>query len=188
VTNQYVSEGVSGGLLTLLLFLGILVFSFRGVGRLLVQAGQGSDRQKHLWIAWGLGVVIFVHASAFVAVSYFGQIIMLWYLALAMVGSLAPRRTRMSRIGLPSLRYQVVPVSSSLAVPVRRLPAPPRRMVLSRVPSSPVSSIGERVELRRLNDRLESLEGVIERLAAAMENQNDLRTPKVDDRSEQAGE
>jgi hypothetical protein len=86
VTNQYVLEGVRGGALGLALFLAIMVLAFREVGRL-VRAYEG-DRTK-LVAAWSLGVCLAVQAVAFIAVSYFGQITMLWYLAVAMPVSLA---------------------------------------------------------------------------------------------------
>ena len=44
----------------------------------------------------GLGVGLFVHCMNYIAVSYFGQIEMLWYLQLAIITSLAssyPART-----------------------------------------------------------------------------------------------
>lgn len=86
LTNQYVLEAVRGGLLTLILFVLIMVFAFRDVGRLCRSAGH--DRST-LACAWALGVSLCVHASSFIAVSYFGQITVLWYLSLAMPISLA---------------------------------------------------------------------------------------------------
>lgn len=91
LTNQYVLEGVRGGLLTLCLFVLLIVLAFRNIGALLRVRGQSSEKQV---LAWSLGVALFVHVVSFMAVSYFGQIIVLWYLTLAMIASLTNARIR----------------------------------------------------------------------------------------------
>jgi len=82
ITNQYVLEGIRGGLLTLALFLLSIAIAFREVGRM-VRLNSGN-RWKAIF-AWACGVSLFVHATAYFAVSYFGQIIMIWYLLLAVI-------------------------------------------------------------------------------------------------------
>jgi hypothetical protein len=89
VTNQYVLEGVRGGLLTLSLFLIMLGLAFQGLGQRL-QRVEHAPAQRAM--VWGLGVALFMHAMNFVAVSYFGQIIMLFYLILGVAGALTPAR------------------------------------------------------------------------------------------------
>jgi hypothetical protein len=90
VTNQYVLEGVRGGVWTLVLFLVVIALAFGSVGRL----WRSVDRdQAKLAMSWALGVALFIHCMTFLAVSYFGQIILVWYLLLAMIGSLSPVRT-----------------------------------------------------------------------------------------------
>lgn len=44
---------------------------------------------KQQWLAWCIFVAISGHCISFMGVSYFGQIRMLWYLMLAIVGYLA---------------------------------------------------------------------------------------------------
>ncbi|MHC4416213.1 MAG: hypothetical protein ACYS0G_13105 [Planctomycetota bacterium] len=113
ITNQYVLQGVQGGLLTLAIFLAIIAVAFHGVG----QIGRRADRRRyrlvqsakragghaletiptsaaHVAMAWALGVALFVHCVAFIGVSYFGQVILVWYLALGFIGSLTPPRRR----------------------------------------------------------------------------------------------
>jgi hypothetical protein len=85
--NMYVNEAVRGGLVTLLLFVAVLVMAFRGVGKILAESKD--DRGRYLF-AWALGVALFAHCMMFIAVSYFGQIIVVWYLLLAAIASLAP--------------------------------------------------------------------------------------------------
>lgn len=85
VTNHYILEGVRGGLITLALFVVQIGFAFAAIGHL---RAATADRRADEAMTWGMGVSLFVHVVAFVAVSYFGQIIVLWYMLLAMAGSL----------------------------------------------------------------------------------------------------
>ncbi len=87
VTNQYVAEGVNGGLITLLLFLTLIVYASVGVARAWrVRGLPSSDRL----MAWMLFTSIMMHCVAFLAVSYFGQSSYLWYIALGLAGCAAP--------------------------------------------------------------------------------------------------
>ena len=86
ITNQYILEGLGGGLTTLVLFVTIIVLSFKKVG---ILWRQWSDDQYRLALCWALGVSLFVHCMQFLGVSYFGQIYMVWYLLLAMIASIA---------------------------------------------------------------------------------------------------
>jgi hypothetical protein len=84
ITNQYIVEGVHGGLLTMILFIWILVTGFRSIGQGLRSADDGSHTQK---VIWALGAALFAHAATFMSVSYFDQIIVAWYLLLAMISA-----------------------------------------------------------------------------------------------------
>ncbi len=100
--NMYINEAVRGGFVTLVLFVLVLVLAFQGVGRLL--AASVGNRVQYLF-AWALGVALFTHCMMFIAVSYFGQIIVVWYLLLATIGSLTPVFRAESTVAL-SLRGQ----------------------------------------------------------------------------------
>lgn len=84
VTNQFVLEGVRAGFAGLGLFVAAIVIAFRNVG-MLWRAVQ-HDRLRTA-TAWALGVTLFVHCMNFMAVSYFGQIIVVWYLLLGIIGN-----------------------------------------------------------------------------------------------------
>jgi hypothetical protein len=85
--NMYVNEAVRGGFLTLILFVIILALAFQEVGRLLSTL---ENNKADYYLAWALGVSLFTHCMIFIAVSYFGQIIVVWYLLLASIASLTP--------------------------------------------------------------------------------------------------
>jgi hypothetical protein len=120
-TNQYVVEGLNGGLLTLIAFLLILVFAFGNVGRSLKAAATTHGRDRE-WICWCAGVAIFVHAVTFFGVSYFGQMTVIFYLQLSLVSCVyvfAMRDARRQRGRVPSRRAHMRQSHPSAAHPTR---------------------------------------------------------------------
>ena len=105
VTNQYILEGLRGGLLGLLCFVAVFVCAFSFVGRTLrTHSDTGS-----LWIAWLIGVILATHCIVFLAVSYFGQMTYLLYMQLAFAGSLLSLRLdRRESLSPVSNRFQFV--------------------------------------------------------------------------------
>ena len=84
ITNEYISQGVRGGLLTMVLFIAVIVVCFKIVGRL--QAYKDlpiADRR----CAWALGAALFAHVLSYLSVSYFDQNLVTWYLLLAMISA-----------------------------------------------------------------------------------------------------
>ncbi|MFH1371551.1 MAG: hypothetical protein ABII09_09745 [Planctomycetota bacterium] len=89
ITNQYIFEGVRGGFLTLALFLVIIALGFQGVGRLW---RRHAGEPFKLALSWALGVSLFVSCVQFIGVSYTGgAILIVWFLPLAIIGSLSPQ-------------------------------------------------------------------------------------------------
>ncbi len=84
ITNQYILEGVRGGFVTLVLFLVMIYMALRTFLRLSLQ----YQEHKQQFLAWCLFVTMLGHCVAFLGVSYFGQIMMWWYMTLAIVGFL----------------------------------------------------------------------------------------------------
>jgi len=94
ITNQYVLEGIRGGLPTLLSLVGLLCMAFWTVGWSVRHAIARKDwtapeRRRAALLAWSLGVCLAVHSVAFMGVSYFGQLQSIFFLQLAMIPSLA---------------------------------------------------------------------------------------------------
>lgn len=88
ITNQYIIEGVTGGFITMLIFILILAYavSLTGKASLIPQTAQNK------WICWATCVSILGHSVSFFGVSYFGQITMLLYLQFACVSFISERR------------------------------------------------------------------------------------------------
>lgn len=85
VTNQFVAEGVAGGLARCLMFVWIVWLGFAGVSRSLRLPEAGRFYQL---TSWALGTALFMHCMNFIAVTYFEQIVVLWQMTLAAIGSL----------------------------------------------------------------------------------------------------
>ncbi len=69
VTNQYVLEGVRGGMLTLALFVAFLIAAFVYLSRSI----RNVQSSEYRLVLWACGAVLFTHCLNFIAVSYFGQ-------------------------------------------------------------------------------------------------------------------
>ena len=112
ITNQYVYEATRGGMLTLCFFVAEIFFAFKALG--LIWRTFEDDRPR-LAMAWGVGVSLFVHCCSFIAVSYFGQMVIGWYLTIALIGSvygvyLDGTEGAREAGEKPSLRLAVAPV------------------------------------------------------------------------------
>lgn len=84
VTNQYILEGVRGGITPLLFFIIIISKCFQFVGKAI--AKQTNIQYQKL--IWGLGVVLLIHAITFLSISYYDQMVIFYYLLIAMISSL----------------------------------------------------------------------------------------------------
>jgi hypothetical protein len=85
ITNQFISEGIGGGLLRLSLFIAIIAYSFRAIGRP-IQATENQSVSIRI-LLWSMGVALLCHVASFMSVSYFSQIEVLWYMLLAMISA-----------------------------------------------------------------------------------------------------
>ncbi len=83
--NQYVSICDSSGLLPFLLFLAIIVYGFKYLGKAR-KAAETKERQVFLW---ALGSALFANVVAFVGISYTDQIQVIWYGLLAAISAVA---------------------------------------------------------------------------------------------------
>jgi|SRR5271157_419691 len=87
LTNEYVRQGVDGGLLTMVLFVAVIVFCFRGIGRALKIVENGPLPAGIT--VWSLGSALVAHLLSFFSVAYFDQMILFWFMLLAMISTLS---------------------------------------------------------------------------------------------------
>lgn len=117
VTNAYILDGANGGLLTMFLFIAIIAFSFKAIGRT-VRIGDGHEAEKDVRFIWAMGAALFAHAVTFISVSYFDQNFINWYLLLAMISTCAGPSLLVSRQGFfENLRLRESGADSSVSDP-----------------------------------------------------------------------
>jgi hypothetical protein len=85
VANTYCIVAKHGGMLAVILFVRLLAAGFREVGLARREAENDVPTQILLW---AFGACLFGHLVTFLGTSYFDQISVLWYVTLAMIGSL----------------------------------------------------------------------------------------------------
>ncbi len=120
-TNQYVVEGVNGGLVTLVLFILVLRVSFvqLRLSRIAYER-LGGPRSGRAQLAWGCSVSLAAHCVSFVSVSYFGQMYQFFVFFVAMVpamssfsqGRRASSRVQRSTAKSPDRRRQDMPAKA----------------------------------------------------------------------------
>jgi hypothetical protein len=86
ITNQFIAEGIRGGLISVVLFIWLITRCFKAVGL----ASRNEDRfsQSERIMMWSIGCALLGHVTSFFSVSYFDQIIIFWYLVIAMTATL----------------------------------------------------------------------------------------------------
>ena len=86
VTNQYILEGVRGGIWGMALFVTVIILAFRAVGKSLASE---PNRGGQFWVKWAVGASLFTHCMSFIGVSYFGQTTVSWFLSLALAATIS---------------------------------------------------------------------------------------------------
>ena len=84
--NQFVDTAVTGGLVTLVLFIGILTRGFRTIG-IARKASESDPSAEHR--LWALGACLFSNVVAFFGITYFDQTQVVWFALLAMISAAA---------------------------------------------------------------------------------------------------
>lgn len=101
ITNHFVMVGVNGGLISLILFIFIIIYCFKIIGVSLQLMKNVVIDEK--MILWTLGVAVFAHIISFMSVSYFDQIIVFWYMLLAVIASLTTFNSLVKKPGSDTL-------------------------------------------------------------------------------------
>lgn len=85
ITNQFISEGVNGGLLAMILFIWLIVRCFKITGFGASNEDKLNTNQR--FMIWAFGCTLFSHVLSFFSVTYFDQIIIFWYMVIAIIAS-----------------------------------------------------------------------------------------------------
>lgn len=101
ITNQYVSFGLSAGILATILFTSLLVKCYKKVGRAMKAIHTGFSKTTEIsLLLWGLGVMLTVHVENWFGITYFDQTSLLWFLQLAAIVNISQmcRHPRLSNV------------------------------------------------------------------------------------------
>jgi hypothetical protein len=91
ITNEFISFGLSAGILAVIFLVVLLTKSFKAVGEQLAVTRSIESEKSDEFLIWGIGVTLLVHISNWFGVSYFDQIKFVWYLHVSMVAMLADK-------------------------------------------------------------------------------------------------
>ena len=80
--NQFVAEGVTGGLVCLVTFIAMVVLCFRLIGN--ARKAVEGDRSKE-WLFWFFGAAMFAQVLNYFGIDYFDQMQFVWYAFLVMI-------------------------------------------------------------------------------------------------------
>lgn len=84
VTNEYILNGVRYGILGIISVIAVLIQAFRG----LAAAHRKLTQPTLKALCWAFGSMLFAVAVTWMSVSFFGQLMTLFYCCLGMIGSL----------------------------------------------------------------------------------------------------
>jgi hypothetical protein len=110
--QQWVAEGGSGGLATLVCFILLITRSFSRIGR---ARKRLSKDPKQEWLLWLIGVALFSHCVGYFGISYFDQTKFSWFALLAMISVVTARTASpMGRVSFLTNRQPAEPLVSEL--------------------------------------------------------------------------
>jgi hypothetical protein len=115
LANQYVATADRFGLIPLIAFVAALVIGFRYIGKARLYF---EGNQKEEFFVWAIGASLFANAVGFFGIGYWDQVIVPWYMVLAMV----------SAVSLPARRPSKVLVKEVKSASHPARPVAPRRM------------------------------------------------------------
>jgi hypothetical protein len=96
ITNQFILQGIDGGVLSMLLFISIIVFCFKRVGN------ADKHMEDHFvdkkMVTWSLGASLLVMVVSFFGVAYYDQMIVVCYLLCAMIACISSNKMELKRV------------------------------------------------------------------------------------------
>jgi hypothetical protein len=119
--NQYVGVCDSSGLLSFVLFMAILVYGFKYLGR----ARKRARSKKEGLFFWALGASLFANVVSFFGISYWDQTQVVWYGLLAAISAVAVIRSDSPKVPVKDTRWAGDPSESGIDVESDAITADP---------------------------------------------------------------
>jgi hypothetical protein len=98
ITNQYILQGIDGGILTMILFITVIVFCFKNIGKAIKK--EENLPVETIKMIWSMGASLLVMVVSFFGVTYFDQMIVVWYLLVAMIANITSNKIQLKRVSL----------------------------------------------------------------------------------------
>jgi hypothetical protein len=114
--NQFVTEGINGGLVCFVIFIALFVVSFRWIGN--ARKAVEGDRSKE-WLFWLMGATLFAQVLAYFGIGYFDQMKFVWAALLAMISAVT-LSSRTIAATQPQLALSREPIPGSPRFALRR--------------------------------------------------------------------
>jgi len=89
LSNNYVSEGESGGFITFVAFISVIYYCFSRLGRSRNTVDNDRDQE---WYIWLLCAAMFTHVIGFFGISYWDQTQVAWFALLAIISTATAAR------------------------------------------------------------------------------------------------
>jgi len=98
VTNEYVSVGLNGGLISLILFILVLFkcYQLLGITMEKIRVDSQNTKREEL-LLWALGCTLFSHTMNLISVTYWDQSYVMWYMLLAVISGLTEHYLRLNQ-------------------------------------------------------------------------------------------
>jgi hypothetical protein len=100
LSNEFVRQGIGGGIVTVILFIGIITTSYSRIGTARKRA-IGEPRRE--WRMWLLGCAMFAHINAFFGVSYWDAVQFAWIAFLVMISAATHKQQHSDPISRASI-------------------------------------------------------------------------------------
>ncbi len=107
ITNQFIKQGIDGGLITMIVFIMLIVTCFRRINMSLKDTERSHE---DIILLWAFGVALFTHSLSFLSVVYFDQMVVSWYLLLAMIQSTTVNSIQSKPDGLQNIKTFNIPI------------------------------------------------------------------------------
>ncbi|MEO6002492.1 MAG: hypothetical protein ABIZ04_12145 [Opitutus sp.] len=93
ITNQFLAFGLSGGVLSIVILIVILVRAYKFLGNALISVRSGGvNATQEEFMLWALGAMLTAHVANWLGISYFDQTIAVWLFHLSLISSLCVLR------------------------------------------------------------------------------------------------
>lgn len=96
ITNEFISQGIRGGLVTFVLFILLIAVEFGIIGKTMKVLRQGTFISR--FIVWSLGASLFAHTASFMSVQYFDQSMLIFFLSLSLIAAINKKKEKVIQV------------------------------------------------------------------------------------------